>query len=140
MQLVDLALPVFEGPLQRLFREHLRLLLDVFLLLREFFLADVELELPTLEELSQRRLGAETVFGLHGGALHIDDGDARRLAIGSLADRGEHRSSEADRGEGEDREARAKRVHGAHFFAGFLPLFGSVLGSGGSGGTPDSVL
>lgn len=146
LELVELPLPVFEGPLQRLFREHLGLLLDVFFLLGQLFLPDIQLDLPALEELAQRRLGAQAVFGLHDGALHVDDADAQRTRVGGVARRGHQRGREARGGQGQGGQLGPQLLEGAHFFLPLSPpLFplsfsGFGGGSGGSGCAVDSLL
>ena len=98
LELDHLLLPVVDALLEGVLREHLRLLVDVFLLLLQVGLLLVQLLLAAVEQLLQRRLGAQAVFGLHDGALHVDDGDAL-LGAGGRAD--EH-ESERDHGRHED--------------------------------------
>lgn len=78
LQIAHLLLPVLKRALQRRLRQHLALLLKVFLLAQQLVLASVQLPLPAIEVLTQRSLGAEAVFGLHDRATHIDDSDLHR--------------------------------------------------------------
>ena len=82
LQLHHPLLPVFHALRERLLREHLRLLLDVFALLLQLGLLGVELLLALVEELLQRGLGAETVLRFHDGPLHVDDGKLELLGRG----------------------------------------------------------
>jgi len=61
--------------------QHVALLLDVLALFDQLLLLLVELVLLGVEQLLQRGLSAQAVFGLHHGAFSVDDGDLR-LGVG----------------------------------------------------------
>jgi hypothetical protein len=72
-------LPVLHPLLQRLAGEDARLLLDVLARAPELRLPGVELLLALVEELLQRRLGADAVLGLHDRVLNVDHRDLAAL-------------------------------------------------------------
>jgi hypothetical protein len=133
LELVELALPVFEGALEGLLGEDLGLLLDVLLLLGQLFLAEVHLKLAVARSTYGGWIGRGGHPRLHDGALHVDDSDAGGLGVGGVARGGEEGGGEADGAEGDGGEVSVERGHDQPFFPGFF-LGSALAGSGGGAG------
>jgi hypothetical protein len=91
LQRHHLALPLVDALGECGLAQHVALLLDVFALFLKIFLLLVELALLVVEDLLQRGLCAQAVFGLHDGALGVDHGDFRlRMSLGRREQHGGH--------------------------------------------------